>query len=160
MHREPTAAANTDPSKPLPSGPSAPAVAQLRSLWDDALANLPASQQAVLLQSSGSGTPLAAATTAAASIDIASLCAVVAKQREACELGQWKFTFRGHKTIVLRDTASKILAWLDKFKQVGDMAIQYDPHHFALPWALVRLLLEVGLAVFFRIFYWHCRCPR
>jgi predicted nicotinamide N-methyase len=39
--------------------------------------------------------------------------------------------------------ATKIIAWLDKFKQVGNMVVQYDPHHFALPWAGVRFLLEV-----------------
>jgi hypothetical protein len=35
------------------------------------------------------------------------------------------------------------LAWLDKFKQVGDVAVNFDPHHAALPWAGVRLMLEV-----------------
>ena len=26
---------------------------------------------------------------------------------------------------------------------VGDMAVQYDPVHAALPWALIRFLLKV-----------------
>ncbi len=37
-----------------------------------------------------------------------------------------------------------MLAWLDKFKQVGDVAVNFDPQHAALPWAGIRLLLEVS----------------
>jgi hypothetical protein len=33
----------------------------------------------------------------------------------------------------LRDTAAKLLAWLDKFKQVSDIVVNHDPQHFALP---------------------------
>jgi len=54
----------------------------------------------------------------------------------------WTITWRG-KTIVLRDVAMKIVQWVDKFKQVGDIAIQYDPGHAALPWAAFRFVLQV-----------------
>ncbi len=42
-----------------------------------------------------------------------------------------------------RNTATKNLAWLDNFTQIGDIIVQYNPHHFALPWAGVGCLLEV-----------------
>jgi hypothetical protein len=72
------------------------------------------------------------------------LCALAVKQRNACEKGRWKFSLGGRgKAIVLHDKVVKIITWLDKFKQVGDIVVQYDPHHFALPWAGVRFLLEV-----------------
>ena len=45
--------------------------------------------------------------------------------------------------MVLRDVADKVLVWIDKFKQIGDIVIQYDPVHAALPWAGVRFLLDV-----------------
>jgi hypothetical protein len=32
---------------------------------------------------------------------------------------------------------------VEKFKEVGDMIVQYDPGHAALPGAGVRLLLQV-----------------
>ena len=57
---------------------------------------------------------------------------------------QWKVEFRGEE-IVLRDVGNKILQWVDKFKQVGDIIVQYDPVHAALPWAGFRFLLQVGL---------------
>ena len=45
--------------------------------------------------------------------------------------------------IVLRDVGMKILHWVDMFKQIGDIIVQYDPVHAALPWAGFRFLLQV-----------------
>lgn len=59
-----------------------------------------------------------------------------------CDQEKWKFNVGG-KVINLRDRAEKILEWVDKFKQIGDIAIQYDPVHAALPWAGIRFLLQV-----------------
>ena len=56
----------------------------------------------------------------------------------------WKVKFRGEE-VVLRDVGTKILHWVDKFKQIGDTIVQYDPGHAALPWAGFRFLLQVGL---------------
>src|SRR5271170_349505 len=53
---------------------------------------------------------------------------------------RWTLTFRGH-TIALRKEADKVV---DKFKQVGDIVVNADPIHAGLPWAGIRLLLEVG----------------
>jgi hypothetical protein len=54
----------------------------------------------------------------------------------------WKVTWRGD-VIVLQDVAMKIIQWVDKFKQIGDIVVQYDPGHAALPWAAFRFLLQV-----------------
>jgi len=56
----------------------------------------------------------------------------------------WKIQFNGD-VIVMRDVGMKIQRWLDRFKQIGDIIIQYDPGHAALPWAGFRLLLKVEL---------------
>jgi hypothetical protein len=37
------------------------------------------------------------------------------------------------------------MKWVIKFREVGDMAAQYDPAHAALPWAGVRVLLQVAI---------------
>ena len=55
----------------------------------------------------------------------------------------WKVRIRGEE-VVLRDVGIKILRWVDKFKQIGDIIVQYDPGHAALPWAGFRFLLQVG----------------
>lgn len=50
--------------------------------------------------------------------------------------------FRG-KRIILRDVVMKIFGWIDKFKQIGDIVVQYDPGHMALPWAAFRFVMQV-----------------
>ncbi len=52
------------------------------------------------------------------------------------------------RPVVLRQKADIIIAWVEK--AVGDTAVQYDLVHTALPWAAVRLLLQVS---FLGIFY-------
>ena len=59
--------------------------------------------------------------------------------------GLWKIELRG-KEVVLRDVGMKILRWVDKFKQIGDTIVQYDPGHAAIPWACFRFLLQVCLS--------------
>ena len=56
----------------------------------------------------------------------------------------WKIKFR-EEEVVLRDVGMKILRWVDTFKQIGDVIVQFDPVHAALPWAGFRLILQVDL---------------
>ncbi|KAI0440072.1 hypothetical protein F4803DRAFT_528891 [Xylaria telfairii] len=67
------------------------------------------------------------------------------KRRQQCEKSRWK-TFRFHGSeISLSDTATKIIIWLNKFKEIGDIIVQYDPVHAALPWAIVRFVLQATI---------------
>jgi len=43
---------------------------------------------------------------------------------------------------MLSDIYAKITKWVKNFVEVGDIAVQYDPVHAALPWAAVRLILQ------------------
>jgi hypothetical protein len=56
---------------------------------------------------------------------------------------RWKYTKRNGEVVILRDVFEDIMKWVSKFKAVGDMAVQYGPAHAALPWAGVRLLLQL-----------------
>jgi len=67
-----------------------------------------------------------------------------ARSRDTCRARGLKFKF-GEKTFVVRDLADKILSWVKKFKEIGDIAVQYDPGHAALPWAGIRLVLQACL---------------
>lgn len=42
----------------------------------------------------------------------------------------------------MRDVLENIAGWVNKFKEAGDMVVQYDPVHASLPWAAVRFLLQ------------------
>jgi hypothetical protein len=63
-------------------------------------------------------------------------------KRIVCTDKRWNFQLREH-TVRLQDTADKVIAWLDKFKAIGDIAVNADPIHAGLPWAGVRILLQV-----------------
>ena len=58
------------------------------------------------------------------------------------EAKRWKIKWR-NREIDLSLKADAIITWIDKFKQVGDIAVQYDPVHATLPWAGVRFILTV-----------------
>jgi len=68
-----------------------------------------------------------------------------------CELGElcankrWSWTYKGHKVYV-HDQVDKVVQLLDKFKSVGDVVANVDPIHVGLPWAGIRLILEVSSA--------------
>ena len=70
---------------------------------------------------------------------------VIDKQTEF-EAKRWRFDFNGRQ-IIPRDIFQKILFAMEKFKQVGDLAVNVDPIHASLPWAGVRFLLEVCLKI-------------
>jgi len=67
---------------------------------------------------------------------------------------QRTFTWNGRE-IKIVDTASKLVKYIDKFASIGDIVIQYDPVHAALPWAGFRLLIQVSYAY---IYIQHKKC--
>ena len=97
--------------------------------------------------------------------DLESLRAAVEERKRECVEKQWFVNSRfewseflktclrlrllgignDKSKVVLRDVFAKIAFWVEKFVEVGDVAVQYDPGHAALPWALVRFLLKVLL---------------
>ena len=74
---------------------------------------------------------------------IASLLAVVQESERVCISRQWRYKRKSGEIVVLRDLFGKVVKWLQRFKEIGDIVVQYDPVHAALPWAGVRFLLEV-----------------
>src|SRR4051794_16601371 len=61
-----------------------------------------------------------------------SLAAAKQKQQD-CNAKRWTFTFAG-RTVTLKEEADKVVHWLDRFKAVGDVAVNVDPIHTGLPW--------------------------
>lgn len=58
---------------------------------------------------------------------------------------RWKFIRKSGETVIIRDVFEKIIRWVDTFKQIGDIAVQYDAVHASLPWAGIRLLLQIAV---------------
>jgi hypothetical protein len=65
-------------------------------------------------------------------------------KRKQCLENRWKYKKSNGEIVILRDIFEKMIKWVNKFKEVGDVAIQYDPGHAALPWAGVRFFLQVS----------------
>ena len=68
---------------------------------------------------------------------------VVEAKKKKCMDKRWKYTKSNGDVVILRDVMEKMVRWVDKFKEIGDTVVQYDSAHAALPWAGVRLLLQV-----------------
>ena len=68
---------------------------------------------------------------------------IVEGKRDLCVEKQWKFR-TGSVSTPLRDPFARIAAWINKFRDVGTIMMQYDPTHAAIPWAAIRFVLEVS----------------
>jgi hypothetical protein len=73
--------------------------------------------------------------------DIGDITNSIKEQREGKE---WKIPFR-KDVIVMDDIAMKTLRWVHKFREIGDIIMQYDPQYAALPWAAFRFLLKASM---------------
>ena len=71
------------------------------------------------------------------------ILAEIQQKKEACIERRLKYKRKNGEFVVLYDVYEKMVKWVNKFKEVGDIAMQYDPGHAALPWAAVRFFLQV-----------------
>lgn len=66
-------------------------------------------------------------------------------KKQLCLQKRWKYTKKNGQVIILRDLCEKMIKWVHKFKETGDLAVQYDPSHASLPWAAVRFFLQISV---------------
>ena len=62
--------------------------------------------------------------------------------QEECEEKFQNIPISG-RHIIPRDYLAKIFHWLTQLKKVGDVVANIDPVHAALPWAVVRFIIQV-----------------
>ena len=74
---------------------------------------------------------------------------ILKEKQQECVQKRWRYTKNNGEEIVLREVFAKITYRVAKVKDVGDGLVQYDPHHAAIPWAAIRLVLQVGSALRF-----------
>ena len=131
------------PSKPAPGGdltafdlrPTSLSHHQSQKFLDDALSALTSEEQATIRKHLESGS-----NQISAAVEQAYNAAL--GQKKVCEDKNWQCHYRG-RDIVLRAEADKLLLWLDRFKFVGDIVANAFPLHVGLPWAGIRMVLEV-----------------
>jgi len=71
-----------------------------------------------------------------------SIAEICRREQDGRRAKERKLRFAGRE-IDLRKTMDSWIKFLDKIKQVGDVAVNADPIHTALPWAAVRFILTV-----------------
>ena len=65
---------------------------------------------------------------------------------DECIQKRWTYTRSNGREIVLWDVLDKVMQWVNRFKAIGDVAVQYDPGHAALPWAAIRFVLQASVS--------------
>ena len=104
-----------------------------QNLWLKALDGLPSEQRDAL-------TPGVVGTQTFSGEKL--LDAVETSQQLAKSKSRTILTPRG--PIEIKEKLDGIAVWIRRFIAVGDVAVQYDPGHAALPWAAFRLVLQVS----------------
>ena len=79
-------------------------------------------------------------------ISVEDVHAAVRNKLDECTRKRWKYIRSDGQKVVLWDVLTKIMKWVNKFKEVGDVAIQYDAGHVALPWAAIRFMLQASVS--------------
>jgi hypothetical protein len=71
---------------------------------------------------------------------------VVELKKQDCVEKQWVlYTNKAGDKVPVRDVLAKVVDWIEKFKQVADTAVQFDPGHAAIPWAVIKMLFSVAV---------------
>ncbi|KAL2835343.1 hypothetical protein BJY01DRAFT_252764 [Aspergillus pseudoustus] len=79
---------------------------------------------------------------------LSDLLCLTEKEIQRCEKGCISFRRKSGEKVFARDLFAKIVKWIQHFKHIGDVAVQYDPAHASLPWAGIRFLLNVLVSDF------------
>ncbi|KAJ2894888.1 hypothetical protein MKZ38_007111 [Zalerion maritima] len=118
------------PSTPCPLSPNPPDTSS-KSLWDKAKDSLSCGDKAWIDKHA----PPTSSRNAADDL----VCLAKQKQEQLCQGGKARSLWG--REVSFSKLASEAIVWLNKFKEIGDVVVQYDPAHSALPWAAVRFIL-------------------
>ena len=83
------------------------------------------------------------------------LLKVVTEVRDMCGKGKLIDTRNDGKRsrrAIVHDLADRLINWVSKFVAVGDTLMQYDAGHAAIPWAIVRFILQVCKFSYIRLY--------
>ncbi|KAF7556864.1 hypothetical protein G7Z17_g1100 [Cylindrodendrum hubeiense] len=105
-------------------------------LWAQAFRALPPEAQSGFSNLASSQGPLLSRMET-----VNQLIQLTQKRGQECQAKFGSFRFGRHR-VELGECIGNIINWLDKFKEVGDTVVQFDPVHAALPWAAFRFILQ------------------
>ncbi|RWA04068.1 hypothetical protein EKO27_g11040 [Xylaria grammica] len=125
-----------------PRRPTVPATGESHTrpdLWRQAMTTLSEADRASIARATSD-------TSMPAHKVVDTMIILVTERQQQCENRGWKKLHLNDYEISLGDLASNAIIWLNKFKEIGDIIVQYDPAHAALPWVAARFLLQASVA--------------
>jgi hypothetical protein len=142
--QQPSPAPTQCPTPPssVPPAPTTPSTRDTQWFLNEALSALGEKERVIVQDGLGQGTQ-DILTAVQHSYDAAQ------SHKHQCESKRWRWSFRG-QDVLLREKAEKVVIWLDRFKSVGDIVANVAPLHVGLPWAGIRVILEVCICVLMR----------
>lgn len=112
----------------------------LPNLWHEALKTLSYDEQQELEFARGTTHPTPT-----------SVLAAITDKKNECVKKQWVlYVNKKGEKIMIRELFNGISDWIHRFRTIGDVAVQYDSAHAALPWAAVRFFLQVMTILHFQ----------
>ena len=110
---------------------------EANKLWTEAYNELPSEYQQGLEHNTDSDK----------SDKLEALLELAMKAKKKNKESQWILKW-GDKEVNVREKAEKLVGWIEKFKEVVNIAVQCDPVHAGLPWMGVRFILTACLSLF------------
>src|SRR4051795_4500117 len=83
------------------------------------------------LDEKGISSPAACSDTSEKLAVLSDILVAVEEKKQLCMQRRWRLKKPNGDVIILRDLCDKILVWVNKFKEVGDSAAQFDPVHMS-----------------------------
>jgi hypothetical protein len=120
------------------------------TLWQKAMDSLPTDdklQWQIMtgnLSENGTSSMNAYSSTSEKLAVLSDILVAVEEKKQLCMQRRWRLKKSNGDVIIIRDLCDKTLAWVNKFKEVGDAVAQFDPVHISLPWAGVRFFIQVS----------------
>lgn len=111
-----------------------PIIQKSQSLWDNAVQTVPETELSLIDFKNPEKRGI-----------LEDVLALAQQRREECLRKRWRIRRKNGSIIILRDVFEKVIIWINKFKEVGDIAVQYDPTHASLPWAGIRMILQLTI---------------
>lgn len=73
---------------------------------------------------------------------LAAILETTQRVREACHNKKWTIQLPGEE-MVMHDVMDKMARWVNNSSAILDVLVQSDPRPLAVPWTLIRVIIEV-----------------
>lgn len=74
-----------------------------------------------------------------------SILSVVKDKQDECLRKRWVLYKNEYgEEVLFRDVLERVSEWIEKFQEIGDDLIRFDPGYAMIPWAIVRTIMQAS----------------